>query len=228
MDARIDAAAQSRRLYAAMDRLSEAERAVLELVAIDELTSPRRRLRPACDRCTARVRLHRARRKLRADLEAGGKPTKPKQGGPIVSQEQKPDPDFEQRLLARAEGGRRRARRGRGGQEAARPQAASPSWRRRGPRLALGAAIALGAVAVALIVSAGGDNTSGGLRGRTAGGWRGDDQGLQTERRLRPRTGFGGRWDQVPGDMAAGRDGLSGTSLHTLHSASSGGGTLAA
>ncbi len=38
MDARIDAAAQSRCLYAAMDRLPEAERAVLELVAIDELT----------------------------------------------------------------------------------------------------------------------------------------------------------------------------------------------
>ncbi|HEX5712235.1 MAG TPA: RNA polymerase sigma factor, partial [Solirubrobacterales bacterium] len=38
MDARIDAAAQSRRLYAAMDRLPEAERAVLELVALDELT----------------------------------------------------------------------------------------------------------------------------------------------------------------------------------------------
>ena len=33
MDARIDAAAQSRRLYAAMDGLPEAERAVLELVA---------------------------------------------------------------------------------------------------------------------------------------------------------------------------------------------------
>ena len=33
-------------------------------------------------------------------------------------------------------------------------------WRRRGPRLALGAAMALAAIAVALIVSAGGDNTS--------------------------------------------------------------------
>jgi hypothetical protein len=34
------------------------------------------------------------------------------------------------------------------------------AWRRRGPRLALGAGVALAAVAVALIVSAGGDNTS--------------------------------------------------------------------
>lgn len=36
----------------------------------------------------------------------------------------------------------------------------APSWRRRGPRLAFGAGVALAAVAVALIVSAGGDNTS--------------------------------------------------------------------
>jgi RNA polymerase sigma factor (sigma-70 family) len=77
MDARIDAAAQSRRLYAAMDRLSEAERAVLELVALDELTvaeaAAAARVRPV----TARVRLHRARRKLRAELEAA--PPQPNQ-----------------------------------------------------------------------------------------------------------------------------------------------------
>jgi hypothetical protein len=39
------------------------------------------------------------------------------------------------------------------------PQPAS-AWRRRGPRLALGAATALAAIAIALIVSAGGDNSS--------------------------------------------------------------------
>jgi hypothetical protein len=39
------------------------------------------------------------------------------------------------------------------------PQPA-PAWRRRGPRLALGGAIALAGVAVALVVSAGGDNPS--------------------------------------------------------------------
>lgn|GEM_PF-867028 len=77
-----------------------------------------------------------------------------------MSQEQKPNPDFEQRLLARlkavvAERGAAAA-----AAEASEAQAASPSWRRRGPRLALGAAIALAAVAAALIVSAGGDNTS--------------------------------------------------------------------
>jgi hypothetical protein len=36
----------------------------------------------------------------------------------------------------------------------------APAWRRRGPRLALGGGVALAAVAVALIVSAGGDNPS--------------------------------------------------------------------
>jgi hypothetical protein len=43
--------------------------------------------------------------------------------------------------------------------KAAEAQAARPSWRRRGPRLALGGGVALAAVAAALIVSAGGDNT---------------------------------------------------------------------
>jgi hypothetical protein len=45
---------------------------------------------------------------------------------------------------------------GPGGQD---PQPAA-AWRRRGPRLALGSAMALAAIAVALIVSAGGDNSS--------------------------------------------------------------------
>jgi RNA polymerase sigma factor (sigma-70 family) len=70
MDARIDAAAQSRRLYAAMDRLPEVERAVLELVALDELTVAEAAAAVGVRPGTARVRLYRARRKLRADLEA--------------------------------------------------------------------------------------------------------------------------------------------------------------
>jgi hypothetical protein len=77
-----------------------------------------------------------------------------------VSPEQKPRPDFEQRLLARlkavvAERGAAAA-----AAEAAEAQDATPSWRRRAPRLALGAGVALAAIAVALIVSAGGDNPS--------------------------------------------------------------------
>lgn len=70
IDARIDAAAQSRRLYAAMDDLPEAERAVLELVAIDELTVAEAAVAAGVRPVTARVRLHRARRRLRAELEA--------------------------------------------------------------------------------------------------------------------------------------------------------------
>lgn len=70
MDARIDAAAQSRGLYAAMDRLPEAERAVLELVALDELTVTEAAAAVGVRSGTARVRLHRARRKLRTELEA--------------------------------------------------------------------------------------------------------------------------------------------------------------
>jgi RNA polymerase sigma factor (sigma-70 family) len=70
MDARIDAAAQSRRLYTAMDRLADAERAVLELVAIDELTVAEAAAAAGVQPVTARVRLHRARHKLRAELEA--------------------------------------------------------------------------------------------------------------------------------------------------------------
>jgi RNA polymerase sigma-70 factor, ECF subfamily len=72
LDARIDAAAQSRRLYEAMDALPEAERAVLELVALDELGITEAAAAAGVRPVTARVRLHRARRKLRAELEAAG------------------------------------------------------------------------------------------------------------------------------------------------------------
>lgn len=72
LDARIDASAQSRRLYEAMDALPEAERAVLELVALDELAVTEAAAVAGVRPVTARVRLHRARRKLRAALDAGG------------------------------------------------------------------------------------------------------------------------------------------------------------
>lgn len=71
-DARLDAAAQSRRLYEAMDALPEAERAVLELVALDELGLTEAAAVAGVRPVTARVRLHRARRKLRAELDAAG------------------------------------------------------------------------------------------------------------------------------------------------------------
>lgn len=70
IEARIEAAARFRSLYEAMDRLTEAERAILELVAIDELSLTEAAAAAGVRPVTARVRLHRARRKLRAELEA--------------------------------------------------------------------------------------------------------------------------------------------------------------
>lgn len=75
IDARLDAAAQSRDLYAAMDRLPEPERAVLELVALDELTVAEAAAAIGVRAVTARVRLHRARHKLRAELASAQEPT---------------------------------------------------------------------------------------------------------------------------------------------------------
>jgi RNA polymerase sigma factor (sigma-70 family) len=70
LDARIDATARSRELYQAMDRLPEGERTVLELVALDELSLKEAAALAGVRPVTARVRLHRARQKLRSELEA--------------------------------------------------------------------------------------------------------------------------------------------------------------
>jgi len=75
IEARIDAAAKLRHLYRAMDRLSESERAILELVALDELSLAEAAAAAGVRPVTARVRLHRARRKLRAELETADEPT---------------------------------------------------------------------------------------------------------------------------------------------------------
>ncbi len=80
LDARIDAAQRSRELYAAMAHLSEGERAVLELVAIDELSLAEAAAATGLRPVTARVRLHRARRKLRTELDAQRFGTNPEQG----------------------------------------------------------------------------------------------------------------------------------------------------
>ena len=68
IDDRLAAAEQSRRLFGAMDRLSAAERAVLELVALDELSLAEVAVALAIRPATARVRLHRARRRMAAEL----------------------------------------------------------------------------------------------------------------------------------------------------------------
>ncbi|MPZ62922.1 MAG: sigma-70 family RNA polymerase sigma factor [Propionibacteriales bacterium] len=61
LEERIDAARQARHLYVAMDRLSESERAVLELVALDGLTAAEAAKVLRISPVAARVRLHRAR-----------------------------------------------------------------------------------------------------------------------------------------------------------------------
>jgi RNA polymerase sigma-70 factor (ECF subfamily) len=82
IDARIDAAATQRQLYQAMERLSEPERAVLELVAIDELSLAEAAAAAGVRPVTARVRLHRARRKLRAEVEAASTEPNVNKGNP--------------------------------------------------------------------------------------------------------------------------------------------------
>lgn len=65
---RIDAAARSRELYAALDGLPEGERAVFELSALDDLSPRQAAAVLGIHPVTARVRLHRARVALRRQL----------------------------------------------------------------------------------------------------------------------------------------------------------------
>lgn len=68
---RIDAEAERRRLYLAMNRLSPGERAVLELVALDGLAVQEAARALGLRAATARVRLHRARRRMQSELGPG-------------------------------------------------------------------------------------------------------------------------------------------------------------
>lgn len=69
LEARIDAARQARQLYRQMAELPEPERAVLELVAVDGLSITEAAQALGIRAGTARVRLFRARRRLRALTE---------------------------------------------------------------------------------------------------------------------------------------------------------------
>ena len=68
MQERIDAAAQARGLLAAMAELPAGERAVLELIALDELSVAQAARALGIRPVTARVRLHRARTALAAEV----------------------------------------------------------------------------------------------------------------------------------------------------------------
>lgn len=75
IEARLDAAARSRALYAGLAALPENERAVLELVAVDDLPVAQAAAALGIRPVTARVRLHRACRTLRAQLAPDDIPT---------------------------------------------------------------------------------------------------------------------------------------------------------
>jgi len=75
MQDRIDAAARARSLFAAVSRLPDGERAVLELVALDDLSVADVAVVLGIRPVTARVRLHRARATLRRQLSDEGSPT---------------------------------------------------------------------------------------------------------------------------------------------------------
>jgi RNA polymerase sigma factor (sigma-70 family) len=68
LESAVDAAAAARRLYQAMDSLPAGERAVLELIALEQLTVGEAALTLGIRPGTARVRLARARRRLRDRL----------------------------------------------------------------------------------------------------------------------------------------------------------------
>jgi RNA polymerase sigma factor (sigma-70 family) len=68
LDERLDAEAQSRRLYQAMDHLSEEQRAVLELVAVDGLSLGEAAAALRIAPLAARARLHRARARMTDQL----------------------------------------------------------------------------------------------------------------------------------------------------------------
>jgi RNA polymerase sigma-70 factor (ECF subfamily) len=69
LENRIDAESVARRAYRAMDRLSENERAVLELVSLDGLGVTDAATVLGIRATTARVHLHRARRRMRDLLD---------------------------------------------------------------------------------------------------------------------------------------------------------------
>lgn len=71
MQERIDAEARSRELYAALDQLSERDREVFELHALDDLSPSEAAAALGIRPVTARARLHRARSALRRRLAGG-------------------------------------------------------------------------------------------------------------------------------------------------------------
>ncbi|AWW42163.1 RNA polymerase sigma factor [Streptomyces cadmiisoli] len=67
---KLDAASPGRHVLAALERLPEGERAVMELIAVDQLTVTEAAAALGIRQVTARVRLHRARKTLRQEADS--------------------------------------------------------------------------------------------------------------------------------------------------------------
>ncbi|MCX5559473.1 RNA polymerase sigma factor [Streptomyces sp. NBC_00038] len=72
LEDKLDAESPGRRVLAALARLPEGERAVMELIAVDQLTVTEAAAALGIRQVTARVRLHRARKALRAETDPTG------------------------------------------------------------------------------------------------------------------------------------------------------------
>jgi RNA polymerase sigma factor (sigma-70 family) len=83
LEARIDAERAARSLHQAISRLPDKERAVLELVAVDDLTVTEAAAALGIRPGTARVRLHRARHKAAGGLAERPPSTDPPHAPPV-------------------------------------------------------------------------------------------------------------------------------------------------
>lgn len=72
LEEKLDAEEAGRRALAALDTLPDGERAVIELVAVDQLSVTEAAVALGIRKVTARVRLHRARRSLRSAADGAG------------------------------------------------------------------------------------------------------------------------------------------------------------
>jgi RNA polymerase sigma-70 factor (ECF subfamily) len=72
LEDKLDAESPGRRALVALARLPDGERAVLELVAVDQLTVSEAAAALGIRQVTARVRLHRARKAMRTATDDGG------------------------------------------------------------------------------------------------------------------------------------------------------------
>ena len=92
IEERLDAERSSRRMYRAIAELPEADRALLELVALDGLSVADAARALGVKPATARVRLHRSRARVTARLHEPGAPSSPDRALPWRSAHERHHP----------------------------------------------------------------------------------------------------------------------------------------